>query len=43
MPEGAAVWQTARPLDVLSGQVLTESDFRVPSLATVDLAGRTVL
>ena len=26
----------------LSGQVLTETDFRVPALATVDLAGRTV-
>ncbi len=43
MPEGDSVWQTARRLDVLSGQVLTTSDFRIPSLATVDLAGRTVL
>ena len=43
MPEGDTVWQTARRLDVLSGEVLTSSDFRVPSLATVDLAGRRVL
>ncbi|MCW2857940.1 MAG: DNA-formamidopyrimidine glycosylase [Marmoricola sp.] len=43
MPEGDSVWQTARRLDVLTGQVLTSSDFRIPSLATVDLGGRTVL
>lgn len=43
MPEGDTVWQTARRLDVLSGQVLTATDFRIPSLATVDLAGRRVL
>lgn len=43
MPEGDTVWQTARRLDALNGQVLTRSDFRIPSLATVDLAGRTVL
>lgn len=43
MPEGDSVWHTARRLDVLTGQVLTGSDFRVPSLAEVDLAGRTVL
>ena len=43
MPEGDTVYQTARSLDVLSGQVLTASDFRIPSLATSDLAGRTVL
>ncbi len=43
MPEGDTVWQTARRLDALDGQVLTASDFRVPSLATVDLSGRTVL
>lgn len=43
MPEGDTVWQTARRLDVLTGQVLTASDFRIPSLATADLAGRTVL
>ncbi len=40
MPEGDTVWRTARHLDqALSGQVLTASDFRVPALATVDLAG----
>jgi endonuclease-8 len=43
VPEGDTVYQTARSLDVLSGQVLTASDFRIPSLATSDLAGRTVL
>jgi endonuclease-8 len=43
MPEGDTVWQTARKLDALTGQVLTASDFRVPSLATVDLSGRRVL
>lgn len=44
MPEGDAVWRTARRLDEgLSGQVLTRSDFRVPTLATVDLAGAEVL
>src|SRR4051812_41908533 len=42
MPEGDTVWQTARRLAVLSGQVLTGTDFRVPSLATVDLGGRAV-
>jgi endonuclease-8 len=43
MPEGDSVWRTARRLDVLTGQVLTRSDFRIPTLATVDLAGRKVL
>ena len=43
MPEGDSVWQTARRLAVLSGQRLTQSDFRIPSLATVDLAGRRVI
>jgi len=43
MPEGDTVWQTARRLAVLSGQQLTATDFRLPSLATVDLGGRTVL
>ena len=43
MPEGDTVWRTAHHLDqALSGQVLTQTDFRVPTLATVDLAGRTV-
>jgi len=43
MPEGDNVWQTARRLDALSGQVLTGTDFRIPSLATTDLSGRPVL
>jgi endonuclease VIII len=43
MPEGDTVWQTARRMAVLSGQRLTGSDFRIPSLATVDLSGREVL
>ena len=43
MPEGDTVYRTARRLDVLNGQVLTTSDFRIPSLAEVDLVGRTVL
>ncbi len=43
MPEGDTVWRTARRLDALSGQVLVASDFRIPSLAEVDLAGRHVL
>ncbi|MCW2786810.1 MAG: DNA-formamidopyrimidine glycosylase [Marmoricola sp.] len=43
MPEGDSVFRTARRLDALTGQVLTGSDFRIPSLATVDLAGRRVL
>lgn len=44
MPEGDSVWRAARRLDrVLAGQVLARSDFRVPQLATVNLAGRAVL
>jgi len=43
MPEGDTVWRTARELrEVLAGRPLVRSDFRVPRLATVDLAGRTV-
>ena len=43
MPEGDAVYLTARRLDRgLAGRVLTGTDFRWPSLATVDLAGATV-
>jgi endonuclease VIII len=43
VPEGDTVWLTARTMNAaLAGQVLRRSDFRVPSLATVDLAGRTV-
>ena len=43
MPEGDTVWRTARRLhEALSGTTLTASDFRVPELATWDLAGATV-
>lgn len=43
MPEGDAVWRTARSLDRgLSGRVLTSTDFRVPQHATADLAGLQV-
>ena len=44
MPEGDVVWQTARRLHkALAGRTLTRSDFRVPRLATADLAGDDVL
>ncbi|HEY0903442.1 MAG TPA: DNA-formamidopyrimidine glycosylase family protein [Marmoricola sp.] len=43
MPEGDTVFQTARRLQALTGETLTASDFRLPSLATVDLSGRRVL
>lgn len=43
MPEGDTVYRAARRLDAFSGQVLTASDLRIPSLATADLSGRTVL
>ncbi len=43
MPEGDTVWNTARLLDPLVGAVISRSDFRVPRLATTDLAGATVL
>jgi len=43
MPEGDTVWLAARRLDEsLGGSRLTAADLRVPSLATVDLRGRTV-
>lgn len=43
MPEGDTVWYAARRLRAaLAGQVLVRSDFRVPRLATADLAGQTV-
>jgi endonuclease-8 len=43
VPEGDAVWRTARSLDrMLSGHVLTRTDFRVPKHATVDLSGEHV-
>lgn len=44
MPEGDAVWRTARRLHgALAGEVLEGSDLRVPSLATADLSGRRTL
>jgi endonuclease-8 len=44
VPEGDTVWLAAQRLDAaLGGQVLLGSDFRVPALAEVDLAGRRVL
>lgn len=43
MPEGDTVYRTAKRLAVLTGRTLTRSDFRIPSLATTDLTGRTVL
>jgi endonuclease-8 len=44
MPEGDAVWRTAHRLhQALSGRTLTHTDFRVPALATTDLAGGTVV
>ena len=44
MPEGDAVWRTARRLDsTLTGGVLTRSDVRVPQHATSDLTGAVVL
>lgn len=44
MPEGDTVWRAAQLLDrALSGQVLTRTDFRVPSYATWDLRGATVV
>jgi endonuclease-8 len=43
MPEGDTVWNTARVVErALVGDVLVKSDFRVPQLATTDLAGFTV-
>ncbi len=43
MPEGDTVYRAAQRLQAaLAGRVLRLSDFRVPRLATSDLAGRTV-
>ncbi|MCM3885354.1 DNA-formamidopyrimidine glycosylase family protein [Frankia sp. R82] len=43
MPEGDTVWRAARRMDAaLAGEVVLHSDFRVPALATVDLAGRRI-
>ncbi|MGC4812375.1 DNA-formamidopyrimidine glycosylase family protein [Micromonospora sp. DT228] len=43
MPEGDTVWNTARVLHrALAGARITDSEFRVPRLATTDLTGWTV-
>jgi endonuclease VIII len=43
VPEGDTVWRSALKLDrALTGSTLVETDFRVPALATLDLAGRQV-
>ncbi|MDP3890532.1 DNA-formamidopyrimidine glycosylase family protein, partial [Nocardioides sp.] len=44
MPEGDTVWRAARSLHrALAGHDLVNTDFRVPSLATVDLSGYRML
>jgi len=44
MPEGDTVYLAVRALHrALAGQVLQRTDFRVPALATADLAGQAVL
>lgn len=44
MPEGDTVYRAARQLhEALAGREVVASDFRVPSAATVDLAGEPVL
>jgi endonuclease-8 len=44
VPEGDTVWRAAKRLDqALAGSELIRTDFRVPTLATTDLSGRTVL
>ena len=44
MPEGDTVWLSARRMhDALAGHRLTQTDFRVPALATTDLSGCDVL
>lgn len=44
MPEGDTVHLAAKRLDAgLTGRVVTRSDFRIPSLATSDLSGATVV
>lgn len=43
MPEGDTVWRATKRLDQsLAGLMLSRTDFRVPTLATTDLSGRTV-
>ncbi|MGB5951614.1 MAG: DNA-formamidopyrimidine glycosylase family protein [Ornithinimicrobium sp.] len=44
MPEGDAVWRTARRLHTaLAGEEIIRSDLRVPALALVDLSGRRTI
>ena len=44
MPEGDTVWLAGRRMhEALAGRTLTRTDFRVPQLATADLAGHTVV
>jgi formamidopyrimidine-DNA glycosylase len=44
VPEGDSVYVLARRLDrALKGRLLSRSDLRTPSVATLDLSGRTVL
>ena len=44
MPEGDTIYRVAKQLDRgLTGQVIESSDFRIPSLATSDVSGATVL
>ncbi|HEU0238402.1 MAG TPA: DNA-formamidopyrimidine glycosylase family protein [Micromonosporaceae bacterium] len=43
MPEGDTVWNTARALhDGVAGATIVRSQFRVPQLATADVAGWTI-
>jgi endonuclease-8 len=44
VPEGDTVWLAGRRLhEALAGKTLVRSDFRVPQLATTELAGESVL
>jgi endonuclease-8 len=44
VPEGDTVWRTARRLhQALSGSSLTQTDFRVPEYAALDLTGHPVV
>lgn len=42
MPEGDSVHRLARRMAPLEGRIITHSDFRVPALATAQLAGRRI-
>ena len=43
MPEGDTVWLAARRMhETMAGRTLVRTEFRVPQLATADLAGQTV-